>query len=95
MLRREAAKDNGKHGSDCCWQELARSSKKGKRKKGEEGKEKRSRVSVRADRCGVFASSATISDKNQGIPLDVALATTLKSEVLKACNKLPQGFQKV
>jgi activator of 2-hydroxyglutaryl-CoA dehydratase/predicted nucleotide-binding protein (sugar kinase/HSP70/actin superfamily) len=36
-----------------------------------------------------------VSDKNQGIPLDVALATTLKSEVLKACRKLPAGFDKV
>jgi activator of 2-hydroxyglutaryl-CoA dehydratase len=62
---------------------------------GEAGRERREKVSVRADRCGVFASSATISDKNQGIPLDVALATTLKSEVLKACKKLPKGFDKV
>lgn len=62
---------------------------------GDEGLEQREKVVVRADRCGVFASSATISDKNQGIPLDVALATTLKSEVQKACKKLPKGFQKV
>ncbi|MBW2659794.1 MAG: hypothetical protein JRC87_09445, partial [Deltaproteobacteria bacterium] len=62
---------------------------------GEKGRERREKVPIRADRCGVFASSATISDKNQGIPLDVALATTLKSEVLKACKKLPEGFQKV
>lgn len=62
---------------------------------GDEGLALREKVVVRADRCGVFASSATISDKNQGIPLDVALATTLKSEVQKACKKLPKGFQKV
>ncbi|MDH3949245.1 MAG: hypothetical protein OEU74_09835, partial [Gammaproteobacteria bacterium] len=62
---------------------------------GDEGLEQREKVLVRADRCGVFASSATISDKNQGIPLDVALATTLKSEVHKVCKKLPKGFQKV
>ncbi len=62
---------------------------------GVEGRERREKVPIRADRCGVFASSATISDKNQGIPLDVALATTLKSEVLKACKKLPKGFRKV
>jgi hypothetical protein len=62
---------------------------------GEAGRPKRAAVAVRADRCGVFASSATISDKNQGIPLDVALATTLKSEVLKACRKLPPGFDQV
>jgi activator of 2-hydroxyglutaryl-CoA dehydratase/predicted nucleotide-binding protein (sugar kinase/HSP70/actin superfamily) len=62
---------------------------------GDEGLKQRQKVLVRADRCGVFASSATISDKNQGIPLDVALATTLKSEVHKVCKKLPKGFQKV
>ncbi|OOZ36734.1 hypothetical protein [Solemya velesiana gill symbiont] len=62
---------------------------------GDEGREQREKVIVCADRCGVFASSATISDKNQGIPLDIALATTLKSEVLKACKKLHDGFQKV
>ncbi|MFA6526328.1 MAG: acyl-CoA dehydratase activase-related protein [Candidatus Buchananbacteria bacterium] len=52
------------------------------------GREKRAAVSARADRCGVFSSSATVSDKNQGIPLPFALATTLKSEVLKAVKKL-------
>ena len=62
---------------------------------GERGRELRQATTVRADRCGVFGSSATISDKNQGIPLDVALATTLKSEVLKACRKLPRGFDQV
>jgi activator of 2-hydroxyglutaryl-CoA dehydratase/predicted nucleotide-binding protein (sugar kinase/HSP70/actin superfamily) len=62
---------------------------------GAAGAKRRAQVTVRADRCGVFASSATISDKNQGIPLDVALATTLKSEVLKACRKLPAGFDRV
>jgi len=62
---------------------------------GEAGRKRREKISVRADRCGVFASSATISDKNQGIPLDAALTTTLKSEVLKACKKLPKGFDKV
>ena len=62
---------------------------------GEAGAARRAQVSVRADRCGVFASSATISDKNQGIPLDFALAVTLKSEVLKACKKLPSGFDSV
>ncbi len=62
---------------------------------GDKGSEKRDKVLIRTDRCGVFASSATISDKNQGIPLDVALATTMKSEVHKVCKKLPAGFQKV
>jgi len=62
---------------------------------GDAGRVRRAAIATRADRCGVFASSATVSDKNQGIPLDVALATTLKSEVLKACRKLPAGFDKV
>ena len=62
---------------------------------GEAGREKRVALQVRADRCGVFSSSATISDKNQGIPLDYALAVTLKSEVLKCCKKLSSGFDKV
>lgn len=62
---------------------------------GAAGRERRAAVPIRADRCGVFSSSATISDKNQGIPLDVALATTLKSEVMKACRKLPAGFDQV
>lgn len=55
----------------------------------------RSEVTIRADRCGVFASSATISDKNQGIPLDFALAVTLKSEVLKACKKFNPSVESV
>ncbi len=62
---------------------------------GDSGSEKRKTVNVRADRCGVFSSSATISDKNQGIPIDFALAVTLKSEVVKVCQKVPAGFQKV
>jgi activator of 2-hydroxyglutaryl-CoA dehydratase/predicted nucleotide-binding protein (sugar kinase/HSP70/actin superfamily) len=62
---------------------------------GDVGREARGKISVRADRCGVFSSSATISDKNQGIPLEIALATTLKSEVLKACRKVTPGFDKV
>jgi len=62
---------------------------------GEAGRARREAVPIRADRCGVFSSSATISDKNQGIPLPVALATTLKSEILKACRKLPAGFDQV
>lgn len=62
---------------------------------GEPGHAARDKVTVRADRCGVFASSATISDKNQGIPLDTALAVTLKSEVLKVVKKVPAGFARV
>ena len=62
---------------------------------GEKGRVKRDQIPVRSDRCGVFSSSATISDKNQGIPLDYALAITLKSEVMKPCLKIPSGIDKV
>src|SRR4030042_4544434 len=55
---------------------------------GTRGEIKREKIPVRTDRCGVFSSSATISDKNQGIPLDHALAITMKSEILKACRKI-------
>jgi len=60
---------------------------------GEQGKEKRSHVQVRADRCGVFSSSATISDKNQGVPLAYALAITLKSEAMKVCRRMPENIE--
>ena len=56
---------------------------------GNDGKELRRRIRVRTDRCGVFSSSATVSDKNQGIPVEEALAVTIKSEVEKACKKMP------
>jgi len=62
---------------------------------GTAGRDQRLATSVRVDRCGVFSTSATISDKNQGIPLSTALATTLKSEVEKTVKKLPAGFDKV
>ncbi|UCH95350.1 MAG: hypothetical protein JSV88_00505 [Candidatus Aminicenantes bacterium] len=62
---------------------------------GQEGKLKRQQVPVRSDRCGVFSSSATVSDKNQGIPLDYALAVTMKSEVMKPCKKMAYGTDKV
>jgi activator of 2-hydroxyglutaryl-CoA dehydratase/predicted nucleotide-binding protein (sugar kinase/HSP70/actin superfamily) len=62
---------------------------------GEQGEAERRDIPVRADRCGVFASSATISDKNQGIPLSFALATTMKSEVLKACKHIDSVFDLV
>jgi activator of 2-hydroxyglutaryl-CoA dehydratase/predicted nucleotide-binding protein (sugar kinase/HSP70/actin superfamily) len=55
---------------------------------GKAGFNKRREVPIRSDRCGVFSSSATISDKNQGIPLDYALAITMKSEVTRACEKM-------
>lgn len=56
------------------------------------GAAERDRIRVRTDRCGVFASSATVSDKNQGIPVDHALAVTLKSEVHKVCKLVKPGF---
>jgi activator of 2-hydroxyglutaryl-CoA dehydratase/predicted nucleotide-binding protein (sugar kinase/HSP70/actin superfamily) len=62
---------------------------------GAAGKDKREQIPVRSDRCGVFSSSATVSDKNQGIPLDYALAVTMKSEVMKPCSKMPYGVDKV
>ncbi len=54
-------------------------------------RDKRAQIPVRADRCGVFSSSATISDKNQGIPLDYALGVTMKSEIKKPCEKMYEG----
>ncbi len=62
---------------------------------GDENTEARLKIPIRSDRCGVFSSSATISDKNQGIPLDHALAVTMKSEVLKSCNKMPASMSSV
>jgi activator of 2-hydroxyglutaryl-CoA dehydratase/predicted nucleotide-binding protein (sugar kinase/HSP70/actin superfamily) len=62
---------------------------------GSKGQEQRETIPIRADRCGVFASSATISDKNQGIPIAFALATTLKSEVVKACKQVRGSFDQV
>jgi len=62
---------------------------------GDVGKENRVNIPIRSDRCGVFSSSATISDKNQGIPLDHALGITMKSEVMKPCEKMPHDCEKV
>jgi len=62
---------------------------------GEAGRENRVHIPIRSDRCGVFSSSATISDKNQGIPLDHALGITMKSEVMKPCDKMYHGCEKV
>ncbi len=62
---------------------------------GHAGRSLRDRIGTRVDRCGVFGASATISDKNQGIPLSVALATTFKSELQKVITKLPEGFNTV
>ena len=57
--------------------------------------ESRRAVAIRADRCWVFSSSATVSDKNQWIPISSALATTMKSEVLKAIKKISPKVSKV
>lgn len=62
---------------------------------GGDGEGRRGEVEIRADRCGVFSASATISDKNQGLPLEMALAVTLKTEVLKACKQLTAAFATV
>ena len=62
---------------------------------GSQGKENREKINIRADRCGVFSSSATISDKNQGIPLAQALAVTIKSEVLKPLKRMASGMDLV
>ncbi|MBN1140833.1 MAG: hypothetical protein JXB25_03400, partial [Deltaproteobacteria bacterium] len=62
---------------------------------GKAGAEHRRAIPLRSDRCGVFASSATVSDKNQGLPVADALAATLKSEVVKACKTIPEGFKTV
>ena len=62
---------------------------------GEVGRPLREQIGTRVDRCGVFGASATISDKNQGIPLSVALATTFKSELQKVIGKLPEGFPSI
>lgn len=59
------------------------------------GEKKRQEIPTRSDRCGVFSSSATISDKNQGIPIEYALAVTLKSEVIKPCAKIPRDTHTV
>jgi len=59
---------------------------------GVKGAEERKKISTRTDRCGVFSSSATISDKNQGIPLEHALAVTMKSEVKKTCDRVPDNL---
>lgn len=62
---------------------------------GDESKDLRESLLIRHDRCGVFSSTAAISDKNQGIPIDYALAVNLKSEILKTCKKIPQNIHTV
>jgi activator of 2-hydroxyglutaryl-CoA dehydratase/predicted nucleotide-binding protein (sugar kinase/HSP70/actin superfamily) len=62
---------------------------------GEENAALRRDLPVRTERCGVFSVSATVSDKNQGIPTAHALAVTMKSEVGKPCSRVPEGVRVV
>ncbi|MHB9096690.1 MAG: hypothetical protein ACYC5X_02590, partial [Syntrophales bacterium] len=62
---------------------------------GERGAPLRTALPVRTERCGVFSVSATVSDKNQGIPIEHALAVTMKSEVMKPCSRVPPGIGRV
>ncbi len=62
---------------------------------GEQGAPLRAALPVRTERCGVFSVSATVSDKNQGIPIDYALAVTMKSEAMKPCGRVPAGIDRV
>ena len=62
---------------------------------GERGAPLRAALPVRTERCGVFSVSATVSDKNQGIPIEHALAVTMKSEVMKPCSRVPAGIGRV
>ncbi len=62
---------------------------------GEQGAPLRKALPVRTERCGVFSVSATVSDKNQGIPVEHALAVTMKSEVMKPCSRVPAGIDRV
>ncbi len=62
---------------------------------GERGAPLLAALPVRTERCGVFSVSATVSDKNQGIPIDHALAVTMKSEVMKPCSRVPAGIDRV
>ena len=62
---------------------------------GSKGAPLRKALPVRTERCGVFSVSATVSDKNQGIPVEHALAVTMKSEVMKPCSRVPAGIDRV
>lgn len=62
---------------------------------GEPGARLRGELPVRTERCGVFSVSATVSDKNQGIPVAHALAVTMKSEAAKPCGRVPAGVESV
>ena len=62
---------------------------------GADGAALRRELPVRTERCGVFSVSATVSEKNQGIPTAHALAVTMKSEVAKPCSRVPDGVRTV
>ena len=62
---------------------------------GERGAALRMALPMRTERCGVFSVSATVSDKNQGIPTEHAMAVTMKSEVMKPCSRVPAGISRV
>ncbi|PKN77004.1 MAG: hypothetical protein CVU52_02405, partial [Deltaproteobacteria bacterium HGW-Deltaproteobacteria-10] len=62
---------------------------------GETGQALRYTLPVRMERCGVFSVSATVSDKNQGIPIEHALAVTMKSEATKAASRVPPNISRV
>ena len=59
---------------------------------GDQGAALRKALPVRTERCGVFSVSATVSDKNQGIPVEHALAVTMKSEAMKPVSRVPDGI---
>jgi len=62
---------------------------------GEKGQASRRALPVRMERCGVFSVSATVSDKNQGIPVEHALAVTMKSEAAKAAARVPTNIRRI
>ena len=62
---------------------------------GENGRALRTALPIRMERCGVFSVSATVSDKNQGIPIEHALAVTMKSEAAKAASRMPPDISRV
>jgi activator of 2-hydroxyglutaryl-CoA dehydratase len=62
---------------------------------GPDAASRRKDLPVRMERCGVFSVSATVSDKNQGIPTAHALAVTMKSEAAKPCGRIFEGVRTV
>ncbi len=62
---------------------------------GAAGQALRSALPIRMERCGVFSVSATVSDKNQGIPIEHALAVTMKSEAAKTALRVPPNINRI